>query len=444
MLSNAVIQATTSDTLVFMRPNGTPVLYLDTLHGYVSLGAYAQTNPLVDFTLTGGAYAEMRIRNNTDPMGNHLEFYRSGGNNHIQCNEGAGGPAYLYIDGRIDDHVSACNMYFNENTSTTGSTKILFCTGNGTGTVQSLIDGKGNCYTNALSGNFGVYGVTSPAAPLHVGGDVSIVGDLYTGGTVSTKGTKRLSAAGILSLPGTSSQYIRGDGVAATLNQAAVAGLGMGDSVTQANLTLSAASSPRLRLNMGGSTTSYFDMIDNSSIQATLKKVGASGGIVIDFDPIPSDGTSSSAFRVFRNTTTSGTKTFTVFKGDGTNTPEISFGGTGVVNALGGYQINGSTIVDSSGNVTAASVALPLGGAITLKGGSNAKIGTGTLSSGAATIATTAVTANSVIFLTDTNSGIVNLGALTVSSQTAGTGFTVKSSNALDTSTFNWLIIEKG
>lgn len=67
--------------------------------------------------------------------------------------------------------------------------------------------------------------------------------------------------------------------------------------------------------------------------------------------------------------------------------------------------------------------------------------GTGTLSSGAVTITNTAVTANSKIFLTDTASSITNLGALTVSSQTAGTGFNVKSSNVLDTSTFGYMII---
>lgn len=67
--------------------------------------------------------------------------------------------------------------------------------------------------------------------------------------------------------------------------------------------------------------------------------------------------------------------------------------------------------------------------------------GTGTLSSGTVTISNAAVTANSVIFLTDTTNSITNLGALTVSSQTAGTGFVVKSANVLDTSTFNYMII---
>lgn len=67
--------------------------------------------------------------------------------------------------------------------------------------------------------------------------------------------------------------------------------------------------------------------------------------------------------------------------------------------------------------------------------------GTGTLSSGTVTISNTAVTANSVILLTDTASSLTNLGPLTISSKTAGTGFTVKSTNVLDASTFNYMII---
>lgn len=73
--------------------------------------------------------------------------------------------------------------------------------------------------------------------------------------------------------------------------------------------------------------------------------------------------------------------------------------------------------------------------------GSNASAGTGTLSGGTVTISTTAVTASSLIFLTDTASSITNVGALTVSAKVAGTSFTVTSTLALDTSTFNWLIV---
>lgn len=73
--------------------------------------------------------------------------------------------------------------------------------------------------------------------------------------------------------------------------------------------------------------------------------------------------------------------------------------------------------------------------------GSNASIGTGTLSGGTVTISTTAVTASSLIFLQDTASSITNVGTLTVSAISAGVSFTVTSTLALDTSTFNWHII---
>jgi hypothetical protein len=80
-------------------------------------------------------------------------------------------------------------------------------------------------------------------------------------------------------------------------------------------------------------------------------------------------------------------------------------------------------------------------GKIKIPTGSNAQAGTGTLVGGTVTISTTAVTASSLIFVTDTSSTITNVGTLTVSSKSAGTSFTVTSTLALDTSTFNWLII---
>jgi hypothetical protein len=68
-------------------------------------------------------------------------------------------------------------------------------------------------------------------------------------------------------------------------------------------------------------------------------------------------------------------------------------------------------------------------------------LGTGTLSSGTVTISAVAITASSKIFVTDTASSLTNMGPTTISSQTAGVGFTVKSTNVLDSSTFNWLIV---
>lgn len=67
--------------------------------------------------------------------------------------------------------------------------------------------------------------------------------------------------------------------------------------------------------------------------------------------------------------------------------------------------------------------------------------GSGTLVGGAATISNSAVSTSSIIILTDTAGAITNVGSLTVPTKTAGTGFTVSSTNVLDTSTFNWMVV---
>jgi hypothetical protein len=113
-----------------------------------------------------------------------------------------------------------------------------------------------------------------------------------------------------------------------------------------------------------------------------------------------------------------------------------SFDTTSRGNALGSWQATNGTL---SANLTLSTVSSGL----VFKGGSNARIGTGTLVGGTLAVADTSVTANSYIFVQDTGGGVVaNIGAIYLASQTAGTGFTVTSSNALDTSTFKYWIFE--
>lgn len=94
----------------------------------------------------------------------------------------------------------------------------------------------------------------------------------------------------------------------------------------------------------------------------------------------------------------------------------------------------------SSGDITTQTA----GVGFRIKEGSNARMGTGTLSGGTATIANTSVTSSSRIFITDTGNGgvLTNVGSLAVTSISAGTSFTVASTNVLDASTFNWFIME--
>lgn len=88
-----------------------------------------------------------------------------------------------------------------------------------------------------------------------------------------------------------------------------------------------------------------------------------------------------------------------------------------------------SFIVDSIGKVNISTLLT-----------NTVSVGTGTLIGGTATITTTATGTNSLIFVTDTGGG-VNIGSLTVPTKTPGVSFVVTSTNALDTSSFNWWII---
>jgi Pectate lyase superfamily protein len=82
------------------------------------------------------------------------------------------------------------------------------------------------------------------------------------------------------------------------------------------------------------------------------------------------------------------------------------------------------------------------GKGLRVKSGTNARIGTATLAAGTVTVANTSVTANTVILLGGNAPVTANAGALFVSSVTPGTGFTVKSTNASDTSKFGYQLVE--
>ena len=101
------------------------------------------------------------------------------------------------------------------------------------------------------------------------------------------------------------------------------------------------------------------------------------------------------------------------------------------------------TVLSAAGNflVSGNLEAVTAGKGLQIKGGSNARVGSGTLVGGTLAVANTSVTANTAIFITD-QSGGVNIGSLYVASQTAGTGFTVSSTNVLDTSSFKYLLVE--
>lgn len=97
----------------------------------------------------------------------------------------------------------------------------------------------------------------------------------------------------------------------------------------------------------------------------------------------------------------------------------------------------------STGISTTNSISLATAGnKINIATGANASIGSGTLTGGTATISTTAITTNSKVFLTDVTTGaLTNVGSLTVGTIVNGVSFVVNSTNPLDASGFNYLII---
>lgn len=169
------------------------------------------------------------------------------------------------------------------------------------------------------------------------------------------------------------------------------------------------------RLNILSTTTSAVDRLNGVGIAANATLSGAQMGIDAPFG--------TGALRMYNNNS-GGNAQFVTPNGQS----DWYAGGNNIMTAnSGGVLINaGYTLQTPKLKVVT---------------GANANAGTGTLTGGTVTIATTAVTASSLVFLTDTTNSLTNLGTLTVASISAGASFTVKSSNALDTSTFNWLII---
>lgn len=84
-----------------------------------------------------------------------------------------------------------------------------------------------------------------------------------------------------------------------------------------------------------------------------------------------------------------------------------------------------------------------IGKTLSVKTGSNAKAGTATLSGGTITINTTAITTNSIIYIGAPRGTLTNLGMYKETARTAGTSFTIGSVNILDSSTFDWWLVEK-
>ena len=125
---------------------------------------------------------------------------------------------------------------------------------------------------------------------------------------------------------------------------------------------------------------------------------------------------------------------------DGAHVPFFTVNAKGLITLIANAAITGAPgDFAAVGNLEAVTA----GKGLQVAGGANARVGSGTLVAGTLAVANTSVTANTKIFVQDTGGGVVaNIGSLYVASKTPGTGFTVTSTNPLDTSNFDYFLVE--
>lgn len=117
-------------------------------------------------------------------------------------------------------------------------------------------------------------------------------------------------------------------------------------------------------------------------------------------------------------------------------------GATGTVSIATKAAVGDSTLTRRlTVNETGEVIITTVGKGLSVKEGSNARMGTATLVGGTVVVSTTAVTASSRIQLTGNSDGGTP-GWLRVSARSAGTSFTITSSSGTDTSTVAWIIFE--
>lgn len=146
--------------------------------------------------------------------------------------------------------------------------------------------------------------------------------------------------------------------------------VGIGNGAPQATLEISAASNPSLRISEGGDTANFFEFIDVLDGQAQIQKTTQSGHVVIDLNPKAIDGTSDASIRLFRETTTTGSRNLIIHKGNGAAIITHQLGSDGTIFNEEGVDINfrieavGKThalfLEGSSGNL-GSNISIPLG-----------------------------------------------------------------------------------
>lgn len=319
--------------------------------------------------------------------------------------------------------------------SVNGHTGIVTLTAADVGAVQSV------------NGHTGIVALTAA--------DVSAL----PSSTTIPSGANPSASTGLSAVNGSAGTFMRSDGAPA-LSQA-IAPTWTNQHIFSATIGWSVSSAaPRATFNETdqASDEKLWDLALDAKILTLRTRTDADGAGV----------------NILAATRGTGTAITAINLGNATNNPTFGFLGTGAISMAGGltvtstgginavrFSATGSTTpnngfylpatntlgwatnstqrltINASGQVALQTV----GAGLSIKEGSNAKMGTATLVAGAATVSTTAVTATSRIFVLSQVDGGTP-GYLRVSTRTAGTSFVITSGSALDTSTVAWMIVE--
>lgn len=177
------------------------------------------------------------------------------------------------------------------------------------------------------------------------------------------------------------------------------------------------------------------------AIQSAFGALGLTGGTITGAITLvePTSTTVAESIEVTGDTvprlTVNGAGKLLWGPGNGAGDTDLYRVGANILQTDGTFQV----LLDQNiaGNVNA----ITAGKGLTVKGGSNARIGTSALTAGSVVVANTSVTASTVILLTSQADG-GSPGFVRVSTRTAGTSFTITSSSGTDTSTIGWLLVE--
>lgn len=120
---------------------------------------------------------------------------------------------------------------------------------------------------------------------------------------------------------------------------------------------------PAFTLRKDGSLTNYFSLKDYGTIgQTEINSVHSSGGVQIEFNPMPMDHTGAAYFKFFRQTNTTGQVALEFNRGDGSATVDSRIG----VHGLSTFFTN--TRVGIGTNAPSASYLLDVAGATRVSG----------------------------------------------------------------------------